>query len=324
VKHTPWVGLNALIDASRLRDEKIDSYHAGFVLGPRLNACGRMGHARQAVKLLTDPQPDEALSLAQLLNTANDRRRAIERQIFEQARAMVMEGGHDRDDCRVIVLAHDQWHPGVVGIVCSRLVEKFGRPAVLLCTCDGQAHGSARSIDGFDIHAAFSACAGHLQTFGGHSMAAGLRLAADSIDPFRQAMLDHARSRLTPHDLSPVLDIDAELTLAEVSVDAVQQLQRLQPFGRDNRSPVFLVRSVQLRQAAMTMGAHNKHLCLIAHQDSSALRCIAWNLGHLREELPAGARLDLAAEPRLNNYNGRTTVELHIADLRNTPATDEA
>lgn len=315
IKHTPLTGLNALIDASRLRDEKIDSYHAGFVLGPRLNACGRMGHAKEAVRLLTEADPAQARQLAEFLNVENERRRATERQIFEQARAMVEQGGHHADDCRVIVLADERWHAGVVGIVCSRLVEKFGRPAVLLSTANGEAHGSARSIEGFDIHAAFAACAEHLLSFGGHSMAAGLRLLPDRIDGFRAAMITHALERIALEQMTPALEIDAEVQLGDLTPVAVGEVQHLGPFGRGNLEPRVLLRGIHLKQPATTLGREARHLSFIAWQGDRAMRCLAWNLAQLQPKLPAGTRLDLVAGPKLNHFNGRTNVELTVCDV---------
>jgi single-stranded-DNA-specific exonuclease len=317
VKQTPLVGLNALIDASSLRDEKIDSYHVGFVLGPRLNACGRMGHAKEAVKLLTEATPGEAAEIAEFLTAENNRRRDTERRIFEQARAMVRELGFHLPGVRAIVLGHAEWHAGVVGIVCSRLVEEFGRPTVLLSTTNGHAHGSARSIDGFSIHEAFGACADHLESFGGHAMAAGLRLATGKIPAFREAMIGYAAERLTEADLVPLLQIDCETPLAELSPLAVDQVRRLAPFGRSNPSPVVVIRGAKLSQAATPMGQTGQHMSMLVRQDGGApIRCIGWKMSALVSKLPAGVTVDIAAEPTLNHWNGRTNVELVIKDLR--------
>jgi single-stranded-DNA-specific exonuclease len=316
IKQTPFEGLNALIDASRLRDEKIDAYHVGFVLGPRLNACGRMGHAREAVRLLTEAGAQEGLRIAQQLNTANDRRRAAERAIFEQARAMAVEQGMDQPDVRAIVLGHREWHIGVVGIVCSRMVEAFGRPTVLLNTANGSAHGSARSIDGFDIHQAFAACGAHLQTFGGHAMAAGLRLAVDQVEAFRLSMQDYAARHIAPDQLTAALDIDAEADLAGLTPAVVAELQRLAPFGRANPQPLLMARGLRINQKPAVLGAAGKHLSFIVNQGGSSMRCVAWNMAGLADRLPAGAEIDLVVEPAINHWNGRTSVELVVRDFR--------
>lgn len=317
IRHTPFAGLDALIAASRLEDEtKIDSYHVGFVLGPRLNACGRMGHAREAVKLLTDATIDQAREIAEMLNKANDHRRATERQIFEQAAQLVTDRGYDRDEVRAIVLADENWHKGVVGIVCSRLVERFGRPTVLLNVNEGEAAGSARSIDGFNIHEAFGACADHLTKFGGHAMAAGLTLADSSVEAFRAAMIDYAAEHLSVEELTPVLAVDAAVELAALSPNVVSQIKKMEPFGRDNRKPRILIRGAKLHQPARTMGQKARHLSMILNQNGASMRAIAWSMGDLAARLPAGSVIDVVAEPTLNTWNGRTTVELIVEDLR--------
>lgn len=322
IRHTRFIGLAALIAAAGLEDEKkIDSYHVGFVLGPRLNACGRMGHAKEAVTLLTDATADEARAIAEMLNTENDRRRATERSIFKQAEASVIERGYDGDDIRAIVLADEGWHKGVVGIVCSRLVERFGRPAVLLNIAGDEAAGSARSIDAFNIHDAFTACADHLSKFGGHAMAAGLTLDVARIDAFRAAMIDYAAAHLSPDDLTPVIEVDAEVELAALTPAAVSQIKRMEPFGRSNPRPRLLLRNLTLHQPARTMGQNARHLMMIVNQNGAAMRCVAWSRGPDAAELPAGSTIDLVAEASLNTWQGRTNVELIVHDWR---ATDRA
>jgi len=315
IKHTPWIGLNTLIDASRLRDEKIGSYHVGFVLGPRLNACGRMGHAKEAVRLLTDAPPDEAQRIAEFLNRENDRRRATERTIFDAARQRVAELGYHDDSIRAIVLADESWHAGVVGIVCSRLVERFGRPAILLSVADGEAHGSGRSIEGYNLHEALTCCAEHLTTFGGHAMAAGMRLPAEAVEPLREALVAHAFEHIHVDELTPMIDIDAEVSASGLTVDLARQIQMLEPFGRDNPAPRVLLCGVKLAQAARTMGREARHLSMLVTAGRATLRCVAWSMGRLADELPAGRVIDLVGEPQINAYRGRTSVELRVIDL---------
>ncbi len=322
IKRTRFTGLNALIDAARLREEKVDSYHVGFVLGPRLNACGRMGHAKEAVDLLTIAPAADAHKTAAFLSTENERRRDAEKKILEQARKMVRELGYDSPDVRAIVMGHETWHQGVVGIVCSRLVEEFGRPTVLLNVTNGHAHGSARSIDGFNIHEAFASCAHLFETYGGHAMAAGCRLATSDIPAFRDAMIAYAGERLQPQDLVPLLNIDCEADLDALDAAAVGQMKRLEPFGRSNPSPVLLLRGVTLVQNASPFGQQNNHLSLMVRQPASesggmnVLRCIGWKMADLIPKLRQGVKLDLAAEATTNTWNGRTSVELVIKDLR--------
>ncbi len=316
IKRTGIIGLNALIDASRLRDESIDAYHVGFVLGPRLNACGRMGHAKEAVQLLTTANAQEAGEIAKYLSRENDNRRATERQIAEEATAMVSEAGYDDDACRAIVLAKEGWHAGVVGIVASRMVERFRRPAVVLAITDGEAHGSARSIDGFSIHEAFAACSEHLTKWGGHAMAAGLRLDANHVEAFRNAMLEYVNARLTPEDLTAIVEVDLPCAMEDVSLEVFEQLRRLAPFGRGNPTPVLMLRNVRLTHAPMRMGQRGRHLSLTLGDHQRAVRAVWFGAGDQAEQLAAGMSLDVAFEPKVSTWQGRKRVELHVCDVR--------
>jgi single-stranded-DNA-specific exonuclease len=315
IKQTPYAGLNALIDASSLRDEKIDAFHVGFVLGPKLNACGRMGHAISACKLLTDAQGDEAMEIAKFLNDENESRKQTERDIFAEARAMVRENGYHKDDVRAIVLGHPDWHPGVIGIVCSRLVEAFGRPTILLNTSGDLAQGSGRSIDGFDLHDALAACDEHLTTWGGHAMAAGMKLPAEQIDAFRDALIAHANKQLDPIDLTPGLTLDAEVDVSHLTQTMVEQINAMGPFGRGNEQPTLLLADAKIADPPKTVGRESAHLVLNVQQNGRYIRGIAWRRGPLADKLHTGQKIDLAVRPKLNHWNGRTKVEVEIVDL---------
>lgn len=316
IKGTQITGLNALIDAASLRSETIDSYHVGFVIGPRLNACGRMGHAKKAVSLLTDATAEDSKRISQELNAVNERRRATEHGIFEEARRMVVEAGYDRDEVRAIVLGSEGWHPGVIGIVCSRLVDVFRRPTVLVTLSDDTASGSARSIDGFDLMEAFEACSEHLKSYGGHTMAAGLKLERQSLDTFRNAMIDYAGTHLTPEDLKPSIDIDADVELQTLTLEACLQLEGLAPFGRANPAPTVSISGVTVAQEAKSMGRDGRHLTVMITQGGQRVRCIAWRMGELAPELKVDLKLDVVGVPKINRYRGRTTVELELKDLK--------
>ncbi len=316
IKRTRFPGLSALIDTADLRSEKVDSYHVGFVLGPRLNACGRMGHAKEAVKLLTDAKGEDARQIALMLNRENENRRATEKEILQQARRMVADGGYDQPDSPVIVLGHEDWHPGVIGIVCSRLVDLYHRPVVLLNTANGMATGSARSIPGFNICQALAACAEHLETFGGHAMAGGLKLRPENLDAFRDALADCARAELTEDDLTPGLDLDAEVTLDHVSQSVGETLERLEPFGCGNPTPTLLVRGVTLDREPETVGREGAHLVVLLKQGERMIRCIAWRQGELVGQLTPGQSLDIACQIKLNRWKDRVRVEAVIEDMR--------
>jgi len=265
IKQTPFAGLNALVDAARLRDENIDAYHVGFVLGPRLNACGRMGHAREAVRLLTEAQGEEAKQLAEHLAAMNKQRQSTERTILNQAMQLAEESGQLDDEHRAIVLAHEDWHPGVVGIVCSRLVDRFCRPTVLMQNFDGVCKGSARSIDGYSIHAGIGTCREMLTTFGGHDMAAGLSFDATRLDEFRERVLQHANANIDVAQLTPAITIDCDAALHDLDPREVGRLESLAPFGRTNPRPSVRITGLTIAQPPRVLGAHGKHLELPLH-----------------------------------------------------------
>lgn len=320
IKQTPLVGLRALIDASNLGDEKIDSERVGFVLAPRLNACGRMGHAAEAVRLLTEASDDEAMSIARQLTQHNIERQTVERRIFEHAARMAEDCGMTAEDRRAIVLAHESWHPGVVGIVCSRLVERFGRPAILLNRSNTICKGSARSIEDYSIHDGIASAAQYLTTFGGHAMAAGLSLDASNLESFTDAIIAHANQHIGVEQLTPSLLIDCEALLSEMDLDAVRGVQKLAPFGRGNRAPTLLLRDCIVSEAPKQMGANGKHLALKLRQERDGgrrwIRAVWWSAGERAADFAAGMRIDLAIEAKLNDWNGNLSVEAEVRDLR--------
>jgi len=316
IKRTRFIGLNAMLDSTNLRNEKVDAFHVGFVLGPRLNACGRMGHAADALKLLTTTDEAEAKRLAEFLTKENDRRRLTEKGIAAQARQMVIDLGYHRDDCRAVVLGCEGWHPGVIGIVCSRLIEEFHRPTILLNFTDDEAHGSARSVRGVCVHTALQHCAGHLSSFGGHAMAAGLRMHRSKVDAFREAFVGFINTKLSAEDLTPVLEIDADCGLLDVTMEMVDQVQTLAPFGRDNPAPVLCVKNVQLAECARRIGNGGEHLRLHLRDNRTLMQAVGWRLGDLADRLPAGIRVDVAFEPKVNTWEGRRRPDLHVKDVR--------
>ena len=328
-KTTAITGLAALIDEAGLSGENIDAESVGFRLGPMLNASGRMGHARDAVELFTTTDRSRAASIARELVTLNEDRRATERRILEQATEIAESRGMTTDATRAIVLAHEDWHPGVVGIVCSRLVERFARPVILMqrraarddedwsegglvCT------GSGRSIDGFDLHGAVAACAGHLAGFGGHDMAIGLRLDAANLDAFTEALIGEANARLAPDDLVRTARYDCDARLEELTPAVVKSLSRLGPFGRGNPTVRLLLRSVRVDGRAEPFGKTGAHLGVrLRGTDASmgaCVRAVAWKWAEHLERFRPGQTLDVLVEPKVSSWSGR--VEPVLIDAR--------
>ncbi len=321
MRHTNVIGLTTLINESGLGGAKVEEESVGFKLAPRMNASGRLGHAHETVELLLSEDAERCEVIAKELTRVNDERRAMCDRILDEAVERIERDGLDSDSRRSIVLADPSWHPGVIGIVCSRLVERFGRPTVLLQDEGEFCRGSGRSIDGFNLHAALEACSGHLETFGGHDMAAGLRLESGNLKAFSEAMNDVACAQLSPEDLTAMVTIDCESTLRELTPQVVTGLKALGPFGRGTPSPRVLLRGLRVLRAPETMGAHGKHLKIAVDQDGVQSKLVAWSWGDRRGVIPAGATIDAVVKPRLNEWRGRVSVDPEVEDLRvETPA----
>ncbi|MEM1423105.1 MAG: single-stranded-DNA-specific exonuclease RecJ [Planctomycetota bacterium] len=317
VKHTENVGLRALIEVSGLASKDVGSEEAGYVLGPRLNACGRLGHAREAVELLTTDDPGRAQELARHLDKQNRGRRETEKRIFGEAEERVATLGLDRVDKRSIVLAGEGWHPGVVGIVCSRLVGRYSRPAVLLCDDGETASGSGRSIDGYNLHGALTHCSDLLTRFGGHDMAAGMGLASSDVPAFAERMGAHAMEHISEERLTPALRIDCGAEAHELTMACLTQLERVAPFGRANPAPSLLMRGLRVRRGAETMGAAGAHMQVrFGDGGSGSLRAVGWRMGEHAGLLREGMVVDAVVRPTISRWKGQERVELELRDVR--------
>lgn len=309
-------GVQALIASAQLTDQKLDSYHVGFLLAPRLNACGRMGHAELAVKMLTSADEAEAIKIAEYLAEQNVARQQLEKKILGEALEQITEMKMDQEDCRAIVVGKEGWHAGVIGIVASRLVDRFNKPAVMIALNNGMGQGSARSIAAFHVTKAFGACAVFLDSFGGHEMAAGLKLQSENLPAFREAFLRHAREVLRPDQLVPELNLETFAELRHLSLPLVQEVQKMAPFGRGNQRPVFCMQDLLIAGPPRRVGKSGDHVQLYLRQGNSFMKAIAFNYGAMFDQLSVGKHIDLAAEPSINEFNGGKNVELTVKDIR--------
>jgi single-stranded-DNA-specific exonuclease len=306
-------GVAALLAAADLSGE-ITARHVAFVLAPRINAVGRMEHARQAVDLLLTTDPAEARALATELSEQNLRRREEERSTLEEAdRAVQAEVDLDRE--KVIVLGREGWHPGVIGIVASRLVERYHRPALLVSLSDGLGKGSGRSIAAFNLWEALCECAPLLTRFGGHHFAAGFGVEADRLPDFRRRLNEVADARLTMEDLVITREVDAEAELAEVTLESTQELARLAPFGMGNPTPVLVTRNLRVLEAT-PVGGSGAHLSLrLSDQAGHVLGGIWFGQGELRDIVRNAPAVDVCYRPQTDTWNGNTRVRLFIEDI---------
>jgi len=309
-----YPGIRALLAVAGLEEKRLDAGHVGFMLAPRLNAAGRMGSAAEAVELLTTAGPEAALTIAQGLDRLNRQRQETEKQIFDQAEALLAEA-HKPERDAAIVLAAEGWHAGVIGIVASRLVEKYWRPTVLIALDGPDAQGSGRSIPPFNLFKGIAACAKHLRRFGGHAMAAGLQLAAGDVPAFREAFLAHAAERLAPEELAPHLTVDAEAGLADFDLATAQTLERLGPFGSGNPRPVFAAKRLRIVGAAKRLGRSGKHVELHLTEAGRARRALGWNFGDLADALTRAGSCGAAFTCRVSDYRATPEVELHLKDV---------
>jgi single-stranded-DNA-specific exonuclease len=329
-------GIQALIESAGLTGHRLDSFHIGFRLAPILNAAGRMGHARLAVELLTSDNPVRSMQIAEYLKEQNSRRQQCERKIFKQACEMIAQQDAKDGDCRSIVLAKENWHTGVIGIVASRIVDKFYRPTIMigLPFCDkpqnadpintntaaaenGIAHGSGRSIAGFCLLSAIKACSQHLIDFGGHKMAAGITIEAEKIDQFAAELEAYVKQSLNENDCIAKLHIDAVAPLSE-SADrqTVSELQMLGPFGQGNPEPIFATKGVRLASPPRRVGSRREHLQLAITDNTTAVRCIGFRFGKLEKKMLEHEFFNVAYQPQINTYNGNTNVEFVLTDIQ--------
>jgi len=319
IPHARNEGLQALIRASSLDSHNIDTEDVGFRLAPRLNAIGRLGHAQDALHLMTDAAGAEADQLAENLSRINDQRKAIGEAIFAQAVEMAESLGMTANDRRAIVLAHEEWHPGVVGIVCSRLVERYARPVVLMQRDGDICKGSGRSIDGFNLHAGLDACAEHLVGYGGHDMAAGMRCRIENFDAFAESFIAYTNGKLLEQDLVNTVRYDTCAAVEDLSVSCVESLERLAPFGAGNPTVRIRIRNAKLISEPSPFGRNGNHLSLRISDRANpgaAMRVVGWNWASMRDRIPPGAPVELVVEPKISRWNGRSTVEPVLVDLK--------
>ncbi|HEY3279300.1 MAG TPA: single-stranded-DNA-specific exonuclease RecJ [Gemmatimonadales bacterium] len=305
-----WVGLRALVETAGLAGKPVRAGHVGFILAPRLNAAGRIGDANDGLRLLLTEDPKEAAALARDLETLNARRQAIDQQILDEA--IELADKTLQADDRALVLAADAWHPGVIGIVASRLVERYGRPTFLIAWEGEVGRGSGRSIAGFDLHAALHRVGPHLEKYGGHTMAAGLTMRRDRFEEFRVAFLAVARELLGPDDLAPSQRVDLELPLGLVSSELERLIRHLEPCGPGNPAPVFGVRRARA-VGARRVGTN--HLRFTLDDGSGALPAIGFRWADLVPDSWLGNPLDVAFRLERDEWQGRATLQARVAAL---------
>ena len=316
LKNNPLTGLSALLNVAGVSHDGITASRVTFSICPRINAAGRMGNAKRAVELLTCNNMLEALKIADEIDKENALRQQIEKDIFEQAVKKIEENNYKYD--RVIVVDGEGWHHGVVGIVASRICERYGTPCIVI-SCDGEdAHGSGRSFEGFALYDAIYYCKDLLTKFGGHAQAAGISIKTQDIDNFRQRINDYAQSLEMP---KPVLQIDCRLNPSALTLDLSESLKRLEPFGFGNPAVLFGLYGVALNR--ITPIGNNKHLRLLFTKGDNTFQAVLFNVSESDFCFEIGDILDLAVNVETNLYNGNYSVSVQIKALRMSETDDD-
>ena len=314
----PCKGLRSIIRLADLEGRAITIGDIVFRLGPRINAAGRMESGRAAVDLLIAGSDEQAQTIGIAINEQNARRKDIDRSITAQAISSI-KNDKNWSARRSIVAYNPHWHKGVVGIVASRLVEEFYRPAVVLTESNGLAAGSARSIEGFDLYGAIAECAPLLHSFGGHVYAAGLTLPVENVEEFARCFEEVACRLITPEMLVPQVEIDAEINFSDLTPRFCRLLKEFEPFGPGNMSPVFVTRRVFCYGAPRLLGSPAEHLKVSLVQEGLAcapVDAIGFGLARCRPCVEAGSPFDVCYTVTENSYLGKTTLQLHLKDIK--------
>lgn len=308
VEQTRNLGLKSILQASGYN--KIDSVTISFGIAPRINACGRMGHQEEALNLFLSKDINEVNELTQKLNEYNKTRQEIEKRIYKDATTQIEEQGLANKN--TIVLMGKNWHHGVIGIVASKITEMYFKPSILLCEEDDLGKGSGRSIPGFDLYEALTECKESINRFGGHAMAVGINVKKDKLEEFKEK-LEQISKEKNIEEIVPILKIDAQISLDEINKEIVNSLRKLEPFGEENKNPLFVFKNLKIDSIrALSEG---KHLKLTLKDNKNIVNAIGFNLGDFANEYRIGDKIDVVGNLEINSFNGVDNIQINIKDL---------
>lgn len=311
-KTTKNIGLKALIDVST-NGKAITTSTIGYTIAPRINASGRLGCASRSVELFLTDDLKKAQSLAESLCEENTLRQQTEQKMFREAMEYIEAHPEIKDD-KVIVIPHDNWHHGIVGIVSSKITEKFYKPSILFAIDGDEAKGSGRSVNGFNLFGALEDCSDILEKFGGHELAAGLTIKAENIEAFRQKINECSKDRFTEQVMTPTIHLDAAIKVPYITIDTVNDINRLQPFGVDNPTPSFAVRNIKIHKISVM--SEGKHLRMTLLKDGKYLDSVGFGMGEYYNHLEEGDFIDVAFALDINDYKGFQNVQLILKDIK--------
>lgn len=313
MERTDNLGLKALIRVAGLNSKKIGTGTVGFTIAPRVNAAGRIGSALRAVELFLTDDEKTANEIARELNEENRSRQATEAKILDEAMNLI-KSDFDFNKQKVMVLCGENWHHGVIGIVASRITDKFYRPSILIALEGEEGKGSGRSVDGFNLFEALTECGHHLVKFGGHELAAGLTIKREEIPEFSKNIDEYAKSRLCDDDLIPRIYIDSEIKVNHLNFSTIKQLETLEPFGMGNAGPVFALRNVTISDIRSV--GEGKHLKMRIEKDGTYVDAIGFNMGEYENKFIAGDHVDIACTLSINSYRGQDSIQLILKDMK--------
>ena len=302
-------GLACLFNACGFK--KIDSNSVSFGIAPRINACGRMGFEKEALKLFLCKNIEEAKNITLKLNSFNVKRQEIEKRIYEEALKQIEEKELYKNS--VIIVGSENWHHGVIGIVSSKITDLYYKPSILLCYEGESAKGSGRSIQGFDLHEALCETSDLLEKYGGHEMAVGLNLKRENIEKFETKINEFAKNK-NIENLIPIIKIEKEIKLANINVEIVESLSLLEPFGEENKVPMFLFKNLKIDSIRAL--SNEKHLKLTLKQERIIVQAIGFNLGYLINDFLLGDKVDVVGCLEVNEFNGNKNIQINIKDIR--------
>ncbi len=309
---TKNVGLKALIDVST-NGKAITTSTIGYTIAPRINASGRLGCASRSVELFLTDDENRAKELAESLCEENTLRQQTEQKMFREAMEYLETHPEVKDD-NVIVIPHENWHHGIVGIVSSKITEKFYKPSILFAIDGDEAKGSGRSVTGFNLFGALESSSDLLEKFGGHELAAGLTIKAENIEEFRKKINDCSKDQFSETMLTPTILLDAAIKVPYITMETVNDINRLQPFGVDNPTPLFAVRNIKIHKISVM--SEGKHLRMTLLKDGKYLDSVGFGMGEYYQHLQEGDFIDVAFSLDINDYKGFQNVQLILKDIK--------
>lgn len=317
-KTTKNIGLKALIDVST-NGKAITTSTIGYTIAPRINASGRLGCASTSVELFLTEDEEEAAKLADSLCHENTLRQQTEQKMFKEALEYIEQHPEIKDD-DILVIPHENWHHGIVGIVSSKITEKYYKPSILFAVDGDSAKGSGRSIAGFNLFGALENCSGLLEKFGGHELAAGLTIKSENIEAFRKKINEYSKGRIEDMTLVPTISLDAQIKVPYITIDTVHDINKLQPFGVNNPTPSFSVRNIKIHRISVM--SEGKHLRMTLYKDGKYLDTVGFGMGDYYSMFKEGDYIDVAFALDINDYKGFQNVQLILKDMRKTEFKD--